>query len=43
MGMQAMYESGTVDEQTYKKYLNSRYIIFRDIKVIQDIVKDKNI
>lgn len=42
MGMQAMYESGTVNEQTYNKYLNSRYIIFRDIKVIQDIVKDKN-
>lgn len=41
LGMEAMCEEGLVDKQTYNKYLRSRYIIFKDIKVFQNIVDDK--
>ncbi len=38
LGMEAICEEGLIDKQTYNKYLRSRYIIFKDIKVLQNIV-----
>lgn len=38
LGIREMFREGDLDEKTYNNYLKSRYIIFKDIEVIQQIV-----